>query len=71
MQCLCFLRLALLLQLCVAVGATYIVEQPRGSLLFEHDRLSELVDYWRGTVDATCHHYILLAGVVKGFHYSS
>ena len=46
-------RLALLLQLSVAVGATWVVEQPRGSLLFEHDRLSELVESWMGRVNET------------------
>ena len=46
-------RLALLLQLSVAVGATWVVEQPRGSLLFEHDRLSELVESWMGRVTET------------------
>ena len=46
-------RLALLLQLANAVGATWVVEQPRGSLLFEHDRLSELVESWMGRVNET------------------
>ena len=46
------MRLALLLQLCVAVGATFLVEQPRGSLLFQHERLEALLQEWFGTISA-------------------
>ena len=45
-------RLTLLLQLAVAVGATLIVEQPRSSLLFQHERLEALLEMWSGVVRA-------------------
>ena len=48
-------RLTLLIHLAVAVGAAWVVEQPRGSLLFEHDRLAATVDGWKGFVNVPLH----------------
>ena len=52
------LRLALLLMLAVAVGATYLVEQPSSSLLLSHDRLDELARAWREIMPAPCNNKI-------------
>ena len=54
-----FLRLALLLMLATAVGATFLVEQPSSSLLMSHDRLDELIRKWRKVVPVSCNGYYM------------
>ena len=39
--------------LCTAVGGAWLVEQPSQSMLFERERLKQIVDKWLRTIKVT------------------
>lgn len=53
-----------MLRLAVAIGAVFLVEQPSGSLLWEHDRLQELLELWKGVVNDASD---ILGNILPGF----